>query len=53
MRKISDEQIMKNFCCNMYIPPESEEEEHMKSFNNILIKLAKVSGFYKKVRIVE
>ncbi len=53
MRKISDEQIIKNFCCNMYIPPESEEEEHMKSFNNILIKLAKISGFYKKVRIVE
>ena len=53
MRKISDEEIMENFCCNMYIPPESEEEGHMENFNKILIKLAKVSGFYNKVRIVE
>jgi len=52
-RKITDEEILKNFCCNMYIPPESEESEHMKSFNTILIKLAKLSGFYQKVRIVE
>ena len=53
MRKLSDDEILRSFCCNMYIPPESEEENHMKSFNKILIKLAKVSGFYKKVRIVE
>ena len=53
MRKISDDEIMKNFCCNMYIPPESEEEGHMENFNKVLIKLTKMSGFYKKVRIVE
>ena len=53
MRKISDDEIMKNFCCNMYIPPESEEEGHMENFNKVLIKLSKMSGFYKKVRIVE
>ena len=52
-RKITDEEILKNFCCNMYIPPESEESEHMKNFNTILIRLAKLSGFYQKVRIVE
>jgi GT2 family glycosyltransferase len=53
MRKISDDEIMKNFCCNMYIPPESEEEGHMENFNKILIRLAKMNGYYKKVRIVE
>jgi len=52
-RKISDEEIMKNFCCNMYIPPESEESEHMRNFNKVLINLAKLTGFYQKVRIVE
>jgi len=44
---------MKNFCCNMYIPPESEESEHMRNFNKVLINLAKLTGFYQKVRIVE
>ena len=53
MRKLSDDEILKNFCCNIYIPPESEEGQHMRNFNRILIKLAKISGFYKKVRIVE
>ena len=52
-RKISDEEIMKNFCCNMYIPPESEESEHMRNFNKVLINLEKLTGFYQKVRIVE
>jgi hypothetical protein len=37
----------------MYIPPESEEEGHMENFNKILIRLAKMNGYYKKVRIVE
>ena len=53
MRKISDEEIMENFCCNIYIPPESEEQEHMENFNKVLMKLAKMSGFNKKLRIVE
>tara|TARA_B100000029_G_scaffold447200_1_gene468822 strand:- start:956 stop:2008 length:1053 start_codon:yes stop_codon:yes gene_type:complete len=53
MRKLSDDEILKNFCCNIYIPPESEEGQHVRNFNRILIKLAKISGFYKKVRIVE
>ena len=52
-RKISDEEIMKNFCCNMHIPPESKEEKHLENFNKILIKLTKISGFYTKVRIME
>ena len=52
-RKIPDEEIMENFCSNMYIPPESEESEHMKSFNKILVNLSKLSGFYQKVKIVE
>ena len=52
-RKISDDQIMKSFCCNMYIPPESDESNHMKSFNRILINLAKMTGFYGKVRIID
>ncbi len=52
-RIISDDEVLRNFCCNMYIPPESEESEHMKSFNMILIKLAKLSGFYRKVRTLE
>ena len=53
LRKISDDEIMKNFCCNMYIPPESDEAGHMKRFNRILIKLSKINGFYERVRIVE
>ena len=53
MRKISDDEIMKNFCCNMYIPPESGESEYLKNFDRILISLTKLSGFYQKVRIVE
>lgn len=52
-RKISDEEIMKSFCYNMYIPPESEESEHLKNFNKILINLAKLTGFYQKARFVE
>ncbi len=52
-RKISDGEIMKNFCCNMYIPPESEEAAHMKSFNRILINLAKLTGYFQKVRFIE
>ena len=52
-RKISDEEIMKKFCCNMYIPPESNEEKHMNNFNCILIHLSKFSGFYKKSRVIE
>jgi len=31
-RKISDEEIIKSFCCNVYIPPESEEADRMKNF---------------------
>ena len=53
MRILSDDEILKQFCCNIYIPPESEEENHMKNFNKILIKLAKASGYYKKVKIIE
>ena len=52
-RKISDEEIMKNFCYNMYIPPESEESEHLRNFNKILINLARLTGFYQKARFVE
>ena len=52
-RVISDDEVLKNFCCDMYIPPESEESEHMKSFNRILIRLGKVSGFYQKVKTLE
>ena len=52
-RVISDDEVLKNFCCDMYIPPESEESEHMKSFNRILIRLAKLSGFYQKVKTLE
>ena len=52
-RKISDEEIMKCFCSNIYIPPESEESEHMKKFNIILINLVKLTGLYQRVRIVE
>jgi len=52
-RKISDEEIIKSFCCNVYIPPESEEADRMQNFNSLLINLSKLSGFYKKLRIVE
>ncbi len=52
-RKVSDSEIIKNFCCNMYIPPESEESEHMKNFNKILINLVKLTGYYRKVKVVE
>jgi len=52
-RKISDKEIIRSFCCNVYIPPESEEADHMQNFNNLLITLSKLSGFYKKLRIVE
>ena len=52
-RKISDEEVMKNFSCNMYIPPESGESTHMKNFNKILINLTKLTGYYQKVKIIE
>ena len=53
IKKVSDNEVMKNFCCNMYIPPESGESEYLKNFDRILISLTKLSGFYQKVRIVE
>tara|TARA_B100000029_G_scaffold504510_1_gene583503 strand:- start:59 stop:1111 length:1053 start_codon:yes stop_codon:yes gene_type:complete len=52
-RKIGDEKILEKFCSNMYIPPESEESHHMKRFNNLLVSLAKISGYYNKVKLVE
>ena len=52
-RKISDKEIFKSFCSNVYIPPESEEADRMQNFNNLLITLSKLSGFYKKLRIIE
>ena len=53
IKKVSDKEVMKNFCCNMYIPPESGESEYLKNFDRVLICLTKLSGFYQKVRIVE
>ena len=44
---------MKNFCCNVQIPPEANETDYTKNFNRILINLAKLTGFYQKVRIIE
>ena len=52
-RKITDDEIMKNFSCNMYIPPESGESEYLKNFNKILINLTKLTGYYERVRVVE
>jgi len=52
-RRVSDQEIMKNFCCNVQIPPEANETDYTKNFNRILINLAKLTGFYQKVRIIE
>tara|TARA_Y100000590_G_scaffold86224_1_gene96602 strand:+ start:12712 stop:13764 length:1053 start_codon:yes stop_codon:yes gene_type:complete len=53
IRKIHDKEIMKNFCSNMYIPPESEVSQHNNNFNKILINLAKLTGYYNQVRFIE
>ena len=53
LRKISDEDILSAFCCNIEIPKESEEAKHMIKFNKLLISLSKISGYYNKVRIIE
>ena len=52
-RRVSDDEIMKNFSCNMYIPPESGESEHLKNFNKVLISLTKLTGYYERVKIIE
>jgi len=52
-RRVSDDEIMKNFSCNMYIPPESGESEHLKNFNKVLIGLTKLTGYYERVKIIE
>jgi len=52
-RKISDDEIIKAFYSNIYIPPESEESQHTGSFNKILIGLSKLCGLYEKLKFLK
>ena len=52
-RKISDDEIIKAFYSNIYIPPESQESQHTGSFNKILIGLSKLCGLYEKLKFLK
>ena len=53
LRRVSDDEILSAFCCNIEIPKESSQSGYMTKFNKLLISLSKFSGYYDKVKTVE
>jgi len=49
LRKISDSEAMRSFCCTIEAPLEVSEEGNIEKFNKLLSTLCKFAGFKKSI----
>jgi len=48
LRTLSDEQIIRSFCCTIETPLEVSDSKNLDQFNKLLKFLCHLSGFYHK-----
>lgn len=52
LRTLSDEQIIRSFCCTIETPLEVSDSKNINQFNKLLKFLCRLSGFYHKTRLM-